>query len=223
MAHGPRERRLFTLTAAHLTLLRQATALWTPVEAGSPAILISPKELDDLPAEEIEADIAARAGLAVGELETARRLVAELPEAFAQFLAHGTLAAGRYTYANPIVEFPFAAQALPPELTDLAGDEAVVFDLVDEHLALLRTARWRGLWMNSKRPYGDMTYFELDMARILDEPVLRNEDARLPVAQEQRLSKLHAETLPALQVYLYHAEVALGEYPHIAVEPFMFG
>ena len=108
---------MFTLTAAHLAVLRQAIAMWAPVEAGSPAILISPKQLDEKPSTEIEADIATRAGLTDVEVE---RLVAEMPQAFAQLLSRGTLAAGRYSYTNPLVEFAFMAAALPPESAALA-------------------------------------------------------------------------------------------------------
>ncbi|HEX3529594.1 MAG TPA: hypothetical protein VH988_21245 [Thermoanaerobaculia bacterium] len=64
-----------------------------------------------------------------------------------------------------------------------------------------------------------MTYFEFDMAKILHEPMKRDEDGQLPAAQEQRLGKLHAETLAALQIYLQKAAVAPGDYPTIEVEP----
>lgn len=216
---------MFKLSDAHLRLLRQATVLWTPVESGAPAILISPLEMEDGPSDKLEADVAARAGLTLGnppsaaELERVKGLIADLPEALAQLLAHGKLAAGSYDYRNPLVDFAFAARSLPPELAPLATKKIVTFAFTDRHAALLRGARWRGLWMNAKRPYGDMTYFELDMAAILGDPVVRDQDGRLPPEQEKRLGKLHAETLPALQVFLQKATLAPGEYARLPVEP----
>ena len=56
-----------------------------------------------------------------------------------------------------------------------------------------------------------MTSFELDMAEILKVP-----------ADQERLWKLHTETLPALQIYLQKASIAPGEYPVIEVEAPLF-
>ena len=208
---------MFTLGEAHLNLLKQAVVLWAPVEAGAPAILFSPLQLgaeDEIPYE----DVAARAGLSVNhppsEADRRRldRLIQELPEALAQLLARGRLEPGTYTYRNPLVDFPFAAETLPAELATLATSAVVSFAFTAQHAALLRGADWRQLAMNPKRPYGDMTCFELDMARILGEPGPRTGPARLSAEQERRLQALHAETLPALQVHLEHARLAPGEY-----------
>ena len=100
----------------------------------------------------------------------------------------------------------------------LAAAPKVTFELTDRHALLLRAARWRQMFMNAKRPYGDMTYFELDMAAILGEPVERTEEDALPEAQQQRLWKLHTETLPALQLYLLQARIEPGEYERIPAE-----
>jgi hypothetical protein len=216
---------MFTLTDAHRRLLKGATVFWNPIESGAPAILVSPMESQGT-AEEIQADIARRAGLVTGsgpvestDLQRAKTLLDELPEAFAQMLAHGKLPAGHYEYTNPLVDSPATpAVNLPPELSSLATDKIVTFDFTDQHAALLRAARWWGLWMNDKRTYGDMTYFELDIAAILHQPVARDQKGNLPADQEQTLWKLHTETLPALQVYLQKAEIAPGEYPSIVVD-----
>lgn len=203
---------MFTPTQAHLALLRQATVVWTPAESGAPAILVSPFELSGS-AEEIQADIARRAGIATddtpsaADLARAQQIFFELPEALAHSLSHGTLTPGQYEYRNPLVELPDLAPALPDELRHLAVERTVVVDFTTEHHALLREARWRGLWMDPKRPYGDMTYLELDMAEILGQPTDRGDDGRLPSGQERRLWKLHTETLSALQVYLRQAVI----------------
>jgi hypothetical protein len=51
---------MFKLSEAHLRLLRQATVLWTPVESGAPAILISPLEV-------VAAQMSAEAAHVVGD------------------------------------------------------------------------------------------------------------------------------------------------------------
>ncbi|HEX3529593.1 MAG TPA: hypothetical protein VH988_21240 [Thermoanaerobaculia bacterium] len=105
---------MFTLTEAHLKLLRQGAVLWSPVESGAPATQISPAKLNDGSPEEIEADIARRAGLVVGnppsaaDRQHAKKLAEEFHEAFAQTRANGKLT-GRYECANPLVDFAFAA------------------------------------------------------------------------------------------------------------------
>jgi len=58
-----------------------------------------------------------------------------------------------------------------------------------------------------------MTYFELDMAAALSEPVAKTADGSLPEEQERRLQRLHDETMPALQLFLLKAEISPGEYP----------
>jgi hypothetical protein len=196
----------FTLTNAHIKLLRNSTVVWVPMESGAPAVLISPLEMDGEAKPELYADVAKRAGLSPVDNQQIRKLLAEMPEALAQLLAHGELEAATYRYDNPLVTLSLAEETLPPELAHLAKDKSVSFPFTEQHAALLRHARWRGLFMNPKRPYGDMTSFERDMAAILKVP----ED-------ERRLWKLHTETLPALQIYLQKASIAPGEYAWIEV------
>jgi hypothetical protein len=232
-AAGPAgDSSMFKLTERHLNLLRNAVVLWAPVESGAPAVVISPLQIGDgeeQPTPAVYADIARRAGLPMSNPPTAAEkqqvddLVADLPEALAQLLAHGRLEAGTYRYENPLVELPFASKMLPPEIAALAKERVVSFALTGRHVALLRHARWRGLFMNPKRPYGDFTYFELDMAEILGEQVARTADGKLPDKEEQRLWKLHTETLPALQLYLQKASITPGDYPRIEVEGPLFG
>lgn len=220
--------QVFLLTEAHLRLLRQAIVVWVPFESGAPAILVSP--LAGGPQEQIEADIARRAGLVVEgapvtteDRQRAKELISELPEALAQLLAHGDLPAGSYHYVNRLLDIPQLASYVPAELGSLATDPAVDFEFTDQHALLLRATRWEDgqgldrLIVNAKRPYGDMTYFELDMAEILGEPVVRRPNGALPLDDERRLSKLYTETLPALQVYLENATLAPGQFSAVGL------
>jgi hypothetical protein len=200
---------MFNLTGTHLTLLRHAVVMWSPVESGAPGVLVSPLQVDDEEgvSDATYADIAERAGLAKVDKGQIDQLLLEMPEALAQLLAHGELAPGRYRYDNPLADLPWTAHVLPKELASLARDKVVSFQFTERHAKLLRNARWWGMMMNPKRPYGDMTSFEQDMAGILGEPV-----------DEQRLWKLHTETLAALQVFLQKAKLEPGEYPRIEGE-----
>lgn len=200
---------MFMLTDTHIKLLRNAVVVWAPIESGAPAVLISPLQASDEeePSPELYADLAKRAGLQTVDKQQIDRLLMEMPEALAQLLAHGKLEPGTYRYDNPLQTVSFAEKTLPSELAHLAHDKSVSFAFTAQHAKLLRHARWQGLFMNPKRPYGDMTSFERDMADILKVPL-----------DEQRLWKLHTETLPALQIYLQKATIAPGQYERIDVE-----
>ena len=58
-----------------------------------------------------------------------------------------------------------------------------------------------------KRPYGEQTYFELDMAEAIGESVKRDTVGRpdFTPAQRARYERLHREMQQALQVFLEHA------------------
>ena len=153
------------------------------------------EEGDKIP-EAAYADIAKRAGLAKVDKAQIDQLLAEMPEAFDFFLEHAKLAPGTYKYDNELAGIPWAGQMLPEELANLAKDKVVTFQFMERHAKLLRAARWGGMMMNPKRPYGDMTSFTIDMAEILQEP-----------DDEKKLWKLHTEMLPALQVFLQNAKL----------------
>ncbi len=217
----------FTLREENIKVLRQAVAMWAPIESGVPGVMISTALIDEK--KDLLQDLAARAGLAwsnpptAAQREAAKRLFEEMPQAFAQLLERGVLAPGAYSYPNPLPRVPHAENMLPTELAALAKDPTGRITITKEHLTLLRAGRWQALFMNPKRPYGDMTYFELDMAGILGERVERRPDGKLPEVEEKRLFQLHVELLPTLQVYLQKATLAPGAYPQLAVEPMRFG
>ena len=199
---------MFKMTNTHLTLLRHSVVMWAPIEAGAPGVLISPLLAgDEGISDAAYADIAKRAGLPNVDKHQIDQLVAEMPEAFEQLIEHGKLAPGTYRYDNPLADIPWTVNTLPDELANLAKDKVVSFQFTERHAKLLRGARWGAMMMNPKRPYGDMTSFELDMATILGEKL-----------DEKLLWKLHTETLSALQVYLQNAKLEPGEYPRIELE-----
>ena len=209
---GSKERnpRMSGLKDEHVRLLRAATVVWSGVESGAPAVLPSPQflEVDELPYE----DIARRAGLTLAspptqeQLRHIERLLSELPEALAEFLGEGRLKPGRYSYRNPLPSVPHVGNLVAPSHKELSHDATVTFDFTAEHAKLLRAARWEGVAMNPKRPYGNMTYFELDMLEILGEPkTARDAEGHLALEQEHRLGRLHEDMQIAVQVFLLHA------------------
>lgn len=96
----------------------------------------------------------------------------------------------------------------------------VSFQLTDAHLKLVRGLRvdWNQpqtyTGINFKRPYGDMTYFELDMAAILGIPVPYNAQKQVSFSDDQRrhFHTLHTGMLFALPVLLRHGAISAGHY-----------
>lgn len=93
------------------------------------------------------------------------------------------------------------------------GDEVVAVS--PEHLALLRSMNTRTLGravmlMDSKRPYGDMHYFYIDMARALGEPVPldANGNATFAPGVIARYDELHGQMLDVVRVFWRFAEPA---------------
>jgi hypothetical protein len=220
-AHGDS----FTLTPEHIRLLRQATVLWAPIESGAPAVMVTPLLMEGASHEDVAADVARRAGIVTGETPTAEdrqrgaALLDEVPEALAQLMEHGTLAPGSYRFENRVVDLENAANLVPDELPELAKERTATFTFTAQHRALLAAARWSGPMVNPKRPYGDMSYFELDMLDVLGEKAPQDAQGMLAPAVEKRLGKLHAETMPALQLFLDKATIEPRAYAWVEVSP----
>lgn len=140
----------------------------------------------------------------------------ELGRAFEVFLSVGEMEPGRYTFKNhykhlfPSGSYSFDGKKIPV----LQNNEDAEFELTKDHLKLLKHLNLRGLLVDPKRPYGDMSYFEIDMAAILGIPVPRTADGKPNFSQEQmdRFAKLHTEMMPAMQVMVLDAKVQPGKY-----------
>ncbi|WP_313442517.1 hypothetical protein [Stenotrophomonas sp.] len=115
------------------------------------------------------------------------------------FIMEGTLEPGRYV------------------LTGTAGGPGgdAVVAVTSEHLALLRSMNTRPygravMLMDSKRPYGDMSYFYIDLARALGEPVPLDASGRAAFAPEvtARYDQLHEQMIGVVRVFWRFAEPA---------------
>ncbi|MBB1596902.1 hypothetical protein A9973_22835 [Achromobacter sp. UMC46] len=201
-------------TGQHAALMRELRAMWMPVESGAPAIdfeqplLGGPDTLG-----------TARKRLKTSDDALAIRRLAEVCRLIPRYVGSlGGLRPGRYAVPAEMKE----AFDFPESGVDAQGG----FDLRREHLTLLRAAAWREVdaqslqavlregdrfwpmpYIDGKRPYGDASYYQIDMARLLGDPYPLDAKgyAVTDSAKDARFKRLHAETLAALQVFLTHA------------------
>ena len=111
------------------------------------------------------------------------------------FFLHASFAPGHYAFEPPF-------------------EKRAAFDVTDKHIRLLQRANWRSFMIDCKRPYGDFTHFEIDMADILGLPVTKDAKghAQIGAAAEKRMDALHVEVLLALQAYIRFARLNPGRY-----------
>lgn len=203
------------LSAEHGKLISSLRVFYMPVEEGAPGI--DPQfPFGD------KVDVVQRALLLLGITDRlkATRLLAEAGRILPEYIRRAQLAPGKYTVPADMAAYFKAFDS------GVASDGSFMFQ--EAHATLLRGANWEvvgeqnietvlgmsGMWpmpnIDGKRPYGDMSYYQLDMARLLGEPYAIGADqSALPdEAKDARLAKLHDEMTAALQVFLSHARAA---------------
>lgn len=111
------------------------------------------------------------------------------------FFLHASFAQGHYAFQPPF-------------------GQREAFDVTDEHIRLLQRANWQTFLIDCKRPYGDFTHFEIDMADILGLPVTKDAKGHAQIGKdaEKRMDALHADMLFALQAYIRFARLNPGRY-----------
>lgn len=194
-----------TITAADLAAVRGLPVMWSPTESGAPAVYdLSKKKLS-------MSTHAYRRAMRVAEV----------------LIQLGELGPGRFEYESTLDPDDLAAQPFVQHKRAQVLGNRVTIEVTEAHLKLLRAAdtnlvddggRDIGVEIDPKRPYGDMTYFQIDMARILgisaegppraDYPKLRE----FTEPQLERFSELHEQMEPVLQVFLQHAQLAPGHF-----------
>gem|GEM_PF-3353770 len=95
-------------------------------------------------------------------------------------------------------------------------------NLTEEMIAILRQTSWEwslhafedfGAWpgpaIDPKRPYGDMSNWEVEMAKMLDLPLTKNDEGYVETSQEQnaQLFNYHLSQLACAQAILEHGSL----------------
>jgi hypothetical protein len=224
--------RPMTVTAKHIEILRRSVLTWDPTEVGAPAFVSErPYGRRDFLAQisEVFATTTPRA--------TARQSV-ELLFALGALLQHGDLAPGLYKPAN-LATADLLRQLIEPGGSPVPhGDLAIngdgAFSFTKEHRTLLRhlsfdwprpddidalldSDGYPAAQFDAKRPYGALSYYQVDMAMALKRvDILQKKpgDTRwfLAPQQDRAMTQLHRQMLPALQVFLEKATLAPGPY-----------
>ena len=220
----------FTVTGKHIAMLRKLRFSWETAETGAP--MVDPELPYATP--DIIAAIGDRTG-AKTEADRARQHV-EVYFALCKMLTHGSLKPGDYPLLNVRGEDILVMMRGYFEDDSPANDEPLgltpkgQFRLTGEHLKLLKVLtfawpdedeaterlnsdQWPAPTMDPKRPYGDMSFFQKDMAYILDLKVeTKDGQKELSEDQEKALQLLHWQMLGALQVFVENAEFKPGTY-----------
>ncbi|WP_099025764.1 hypothetical protein [Mycolicibacterium palauense] len=128
---------------------------------------------------------------------------------------YGTCPAGRYPYRRPPRDFEFS-----PYVAELPDES--VFEFTDRHRTLLAAMMWELSdpyfdkdipGADPKRPYGDFTFYQLEMALSLGLIPAQKPADHDPMTTEivEAMTQLHGQMQPALQVFLAHFELTEGE------------
>jgi len=214
----------FTLADYHITLIRQAVISWDFVEIGAPTI--DPER--PFGAVSTRAAIARAADLgSARDTKRLKAIYAELGHALQSFLWYGKLEPGVYRVPHPLNGDWSAFDKLAADYKNSPEPKVIEFHFKESHRrlldrAVLRWTDWPGLFgedhmnptpgIDPKRPYGDLTYYQLDMAEILGIPVKETPSGLLPEQQDKELVTLHHEMRRALQVFVVKAQIEPGVY-----------
>ncbi len=213
----------FTLADHHIALIRQAVISWAPTEIGAPAI--DPEK----PFGSVSTRAAIARAAKLGSSKDTRRLKAiysEIGYALQSVLWYGELEPGVYSVPHPLNGEWSWLDRLARDYKKSPEPKVIEFEFKETHRRLLAQAilRWtnwpEGLGddhmnptpgIDPKRPYGERTYYQADMAEILGMPV-KDGDKPLTEQQEKALVTLHHEMKRALQVFVVKARIAPGVY-----------
>ncbi len=199
--------------ALHEKLPRCAKLYWLMVESGAPGISFSRfDEVDDT--QNLDEKVLEFAKSAIEEsskqvlTEDLKSAIGSLAQALEIVLDHGEIKPGMYDCQKSKID--------TTSLEILGINLKNRFELTHEHIMLIRKLSVReGVlpYIDPKRPYGNMTYFEFEMAKASGMTLPRN-GAGFPEKEKQHLHKLHFEMLPALHVFLRNAKIERGTFKH---------
>lgn len=207
------------VTSEHIKLVRKLKVTWVNCEAGAPMI----NSDNPFGGRGIYEDMAKILGLGeASRLTTDQKrdldqmlvdLAYDIP---AIFLSKASVNPGKYLLKNTLVD-DYPAGKFNINI-DGSGDYefgkslTLDFELTEEHIKLMRVAAWKYWCIDPKRPYGDMTYFYLDIASAIGLQYERTADGKPNIAKRElkRMDRLHAEMVFALSVLFQYGELEPG-------------
>ncbi len=214
----------FEVTAKQIEQLRKLIVGWAEVEAGAPGVDyvqtfgMNPDDEDPGPQilQWLGVEPSGAGGHYTPEQQSAGMAQFQsLEKAFEILLSAGEIKPGHYSFKNHGKKlFPHGGYFFDGKLVPVPEGETVEFDLTAEHLKLVRRANTTGLFIDPKRPYGDMTFFEIDMADALGIPYQRKSDGTPDFSKQQmeHFAKLHTDMMPVVQIMLLRAHLVPGRY-----------
>jgi len=191
----------------------QLRPYWIPVESGGIAFIA---DLD----EEKNNEVFARVFPDFSEMDPSSKATRDICTTIETFFRTAVLPPGEYhlenyhrlyAHGNTI---QFDSNGNPP--IDIPEGKSFVFTVTEDHIRLIRHISfgcWRGIrdgvieLMDYKRPYGDMTYYDIDMADALGETIPNDEQRNSIESDDQhsRYLRLHGQMLFAVQAFWQYA------------------
>jgi hypothetical protein len=195
------------ITADHGKLIRAFRVTWMPIENGAPGIdCQSPFGPD------VDVIEHALALLGTTSRRYAAQTLAEAGRILPACLERLQLAPGSYPVPGDLtgwsgVKSDGSFAFRPEHATLLKGAAWTLVDSDNIDAVLEMDTLWPMPYIDGKYPYGDCSYFQLDMAKLLGEPYQIGPDqyAIEDEKKDARLERLHETMLPALQVFLANA------------------
>lgn len=204
-ARGHSGENTFTFTSRHLEALRQLLVMWDFSDAGAPWIA-TPKEYEYF-------------FLAEPDYGISWAMEPGLEKSLAVALQHGTLEPGQYCVPNSVKRYVELYRSRFDEIPRILMDDPICFEFTDQHRMLIRGAILReGMTIDSKHPYGDRSYWQMDAADHLGMAYQttgmegRVGSVIFPLRMKQKIEKLHYETWPAMIVFLHYFTLTPGEF-----------
>lgn len=194
------------LTAEHVAMMRALRVKWSPVESGAPGL----RQWFPFGLNRLTRTVGFETQGLRDEVLLARTIV-EVAQWIPLLISNGVvLQPGRYSVPADMRDyFAFPESGVSPD---------GFFEFCPEHMTLLGHFNWRfeqlepPCWpmphVDGKYPYGDCSYYQIDMAAHLGSPYVIDAQGDIEVnsAHDEELADFHSQMLVALQVFLLHAK-----------------
>ncbi len=212
------EKDRFELTEIHLKMIRALHFTFDPTESGAPTI--SPER--PYGSANLFADLEKLTGES-DRLELAKKHT-ELYLALKTFLKHSSLGKGTYKVSNmdpdDIREISRQQLDVKDQITitaeQLVAMKALLWEWVesDEIEEQLDMGNWPVPKTDPKRPYGNFTYYQVELAEFLGWEMAQDEEGNFKTSSEQdeKLANIHNSLPGVFQVYVENADLAPGVY-----------